>query len=617
MKKILLLITIAFTGLALGQSDSGAKKAFEISNLVSVNSAFLDFGTSFLNDGIVFTSTRNSSLLSCKDPVTKEGYADIFFAKEGKVGNFSTPQTIGGNAKSKFHDGVPTFNVAGDRMIISRSNISGKNTNGTIVAKLYESKLVDGVWSPLVELPFNSDDFSCMHPAFSPDEKTLYFASNRPGGKGGMDIYASSFSNGQWGTPVNLGTSINSGDNEVFPFVAPDGTLFFSSNGHGSVGGLDIFAAGKNGMGWDITHLPAPVNTEADDLAFAVKKEGMSGYFSSDREGGAGKDDIYQWKYKSRGKSLNLCTRDDNSAVVTNADVVIIPKFKDEMLALFEKISNDKMRLTTDREGKANVTVFPSATYDFVVSKSGHKTVKKTLTGDELLANGSEYCFTLIKDEVRIEGTAVNKTDGKPLKNAKIVVVNECTGKKSNFTTDAKGYFQLKATCGCKYSIHSEKTGFSSDDSNVTLGKGGCKSVKKVLKLAPAVVEKEIYIKNIYYDFDKSNIRPDAAEILDHVAEVMQQYPSMTIKLDSHTDIRGSNSYNDRLSDRRVISARDYLIAKGIAADRMTLSHEGEMRPLGDCGDDVDCDEAIHQKNRRTEITVTSMPAGVKVIYVE
>ena len=236
-----------------------------------------------------------------------------------------------------------------------------------------------------------------------------------------------------------------------------------------------------------------------------------------------------------------------------------------------------------------------------------------------VLFKGGEYCFTLNKDEVKIEGTVVNKNNGKPLGNAQIIVVNECTGKKSTFTTDAGGNFELKATCGCNYTIHSDKTGFNGDNSSVSLGKGTCSGVKKVLKLTPKEVVKEevIYIKNIYYDFDKANIRPDAAEILDYVAEVMKRYPTMTIKLDSHTDVRGSNAYNDRLSDRRVISARDYLIAAGIAADRLTLSHEGEMRPLGDCGGNVDCDEAIHQKNRRTEITVVSMPSGVKVMYVE
>ncbi len=596
--------------ITLSSAQSYSKMGFQVDNIKSINSQYLDFGTSFYNDGIVFSSNRRKSSFTCTDPVTKGGYSDIYYAKETNSG-FSTPTLMGGNAKSKYHDGVPTFNAANDRMIISRSNANGKNSSESIVVKLYESTLKNGKWSELEELPFCNDDYSTMHPVYASSEDVLYFASDRPGGSGGMDLYSVSYVNQNWGEPINLGSIVNSADNEVFPFIDNNNVLFFSSNGHGSKGGLDVFAFPM--QSGNIIHLDSPINTTSDDFGFAVKSDGVTGFVSSDRNGGEGKDDIYKWNYTSMAKDVELCTQDDAGQMLSNTNIIIKPEMKDLGSMIFEKVNLDKFNLTTNAQGKTNFTVFPNASYSVVASKDGYETVTKILLGLDLLNNNT--CITLKENSVWIEGVVSDKSNGNLLNNSSVKITSSCLNKSESLKTDKKGHFKLKAKCGCKYQVHTTKNGFSDDNGKISIS--GCKNVNKKIKLFPirkVVSKPQIVIQDIYYDYDKYNIRPDAARRLDNLVSIMKQYPSLTIQMVSHTDKRGNMAYNERLSANRANAARDYLVAKGIQSNRIILDHKGKLAPRVNCDT---CDENSHQKNRRTEIRVVVNSENVEVIYKE
>lgn len=608
--KNILIITLSLLIITLSSAQGDSKMGFQVDNIGDINSQYLDFGTSFYNDGIVFSSNRRNNAFTCTDPVTKGGYSDIYYAKETSSG-FSTPTLMGGNAKSKYHDGVPTFNAANDRMIISRSNANGKNDSESIVVKLYESTLKNGKWSELRELSFCSDDFSTMHPVYAPEENVLYFASNRPGGNGGMDLYSVSYVNQNWGEPINMGSAVNSADNEVFPFVDKNNVLFFSSNGHGSKGGLDVFAFPMESG--NIIHLDSPINTTSDDFGFAVKSDGVTGFVSSDRNGGEGKDDIYKWNYVSMAKEIELCTQDDAGQMLSSTDISITPEMSGLGSMIFEKVEMDKSKLTTNSNGKTNFVVFPNASYSFVVSKNGYESVTKTIAGSDLINENG--CFTLTENSVWIEGIVSDKSNGNLLNDSKVEISSSCLDKTEVLKTDKKGNFKLEGKCGCKYQVYTTKNGYSDDRNKITIS--GCKDVKKKIKLSPKKVvraKSKIVIQDIYYDYDKFNIRPDAVTRLNNLVSILNQYPSLSIQMISHTDKRGNMAYNERLSANRAKAAKDYLVSKGIQGNRIVLDHKGKLEPKVNCDT---CDENSHQKNRRTEIRVVVNSENVEVIYSE
>ena len=606
---------------------------FGITNLVEVNSEFLDFGTSFYNDGIVFSSNRKRNIWSCKDPKTKGGFADIYFSQE-ENGTYKKPTRMGGQIKSKYHDGVPTFNAAGNRMIISRSNQKGKNSNKSIVVKLYETQLVDGKWTKLKELPFCSDDFSTMHPVYSPSGNTLTFASNRPNGYGGMDIYSVSFENGVWGKPVNAGKTVNQSTNEVFPFTAKNGVLYFSSNGHESMGGLDVFAYKKASN--SISRLKDPINTTSDDFGFAVKSDGVTGFLSSNRVGGLGHDDIYAWQSEIQAKEMMLCAEDESGNSLADTDLEIAPDCSSLSMMSLDEAQNANSFLTTGKDGKVRFSPIPNVNYSVVIRRKGFNKVTKMFNGSDI---EDMECFILKTENVWLEGTTYNKKTGDLLANTQVEIRSSCSEDIQNLTTDHKGYFKVDTECGCDYWVQTYKDGYTIDSKAVVFT--DCEVKEKKFRLTPSdkvvskpkpatpkiipkpiivrapvakPAEETIFVQDVYYNFDKYNIRPDASERLDGLVNILARFPTITVSMSSHTDLRGSLAYNERLSNNRANAARDYLLKKGVAPARVTIGHEGELNPRID---EITCDETSHQLNRRTEIRVANLPENVIVSYLE
>lgn len=421
----------------------------------------------------------------------------------------------------KYHVGPITANAANDVLFVTRTNPnrdyeSVKHQGMRFRKKNLELIIYKKEGDNWVGEPFpynNVKEYSLGHAALSADEKTLYFASDMPGGMGGVDIWTSALNeDGSWGIPTNLGEMVNTAGDEMFPSVFED-TLYFSSNGHVGMGGLDIFkATGLNGNFNRVENLQYPINSSADDMAFVVKSDNEDiqyGYLSSNREGGKGSDDIYSYAFK-------------------------------------------KPKITITLIGKA---------YD-----------KET---NQLI------------DGVSIE-LAAARADASIRLNA--------TG----------GTFEQTIDKQTAYSLAASKTGYMGDNASIEAIYPTKDTTVYVDFFLQPVHEKGIkfVLEDIYYDFDKHNIRPDAALILDKLVKVMIDNPTLKIELSSHTDSRGSDSYNMKLSERRAKSAVDYLISKGIAAERMVAKGYGETRLVNRCANGVNCTEKEHQQNRRTEIEV-------------
>ncbi len=277
-----------------------------IGNLKIINSPDLDYNAVLVGDGVIFTSTRSQE--SSKFAATagggklnawKKKLSTLFYAhlSDGKLDD---PVPLTGEINTEYHESSATFSYSGNIMFFTRSSAK-KGRRGKRQLKIYMAERSEGEWVNIREVPFNGDDFSTCHPAISPDGTRLYFSSNRPGGFGGMDIYVSTFRNQEWSAPVNLGPVINSTGNEVFPCISKDEVLYFSSSDQGGFGRLDIFRSKKvyadSERTWQVKqNLGEPFNSSGDDFGFYINADNSGGLFTSSRNGGKGRDDIYYWQ---------------------------------------------------------------------------------------------------------------------------------------------------------------------------------------------------------------------------------------------------------------------------------------------------------------------------------
>jgi peptidoglycan-associated lipoprotein len=363
---------------------------YKVENFAAVNTINSEFSTSYANKEyktIYFTSAREEATGAKVDGWTGEKYTDIFETAMDKKGKWSTPKPLTAPINTESNEGAVTIDAKGNTMYFTRCQ-EVKNKGG--VCKIYMAKKKGKDWDEPVSLPFNSDSFTVGHPSLSADEATLFFSSDMSGGQGGKDIWMTSMDKKTktWGTPVNLGPAINTSGDEMYPFSHKDGTLYFSSNSHPGMGGLDIFSATLKGKEYtNITNLKYPINSAADDFAIIFEGEAERGYLSSDREGGKGKTDIYSFylpplEFTLKGKIIDLDKKTDLAGVL----VELVPCDG----------SSAALKVTTDATGSYmfdKKQVKPNTCYKLSVSKKGY-------FGDkvEVSTIGMEESQDLIKD---------------------------------------------------------------------------------------------------------------------------------------------------------------------------------------------------------------------------
>ncbi|TPN84804.1 PD40 domain-containing protein [Aquimarina algicola] len=268
-------------------------------NALSINSKYSEYSPSFYNNELVFASSRSSkSFSSVVNDWNNQPFLDLYYTTKGQ----KKITRLKGDINTKFHESSAVFSKDGKTVYFTRNNYSKgklkKSTGGTTLLKIYKGEYSKGKWINIEELPFNSNEYSIAHPALSPDGRLLYFASDMPGSLGESDLYVCSINeDGSFGKPKNLGSSINTSGRETFPYISDKGNLFFASDGHKGLGGLDIFMATQNDTGnFDIYNLGEPINSNKDDFTFIIDESNHRGYFASNRKGGMGDDDIYGFK---------------------------------------------------------------------------------------------------------------------------------------------------------------------------------------------------------------------------------------------------------------------------------------------------------------------------------
>lgn len=473
------------------------------------------YGPVQYKDGLVISASIDGKGKD-KVPQTGKSYYKLYFTKKDKNGAYTTPEKIGGNInKNKLHTASATYSKDGSVVYYTASNTDGLSKTelleNVIGLKINKDTIANGMYLKGSEFPYNSKSYSVGHPALTADGKTMYFISDMPGGFGGTDVYETKWEGNRWAQPSNLGEKINSVGNEMYPFVDSLGNLYFSSNGHKSLGGLDIFKATKNGNNWSgIENLNYPINSSKDDFGFMIYPDNKTGYLSSNREG------------------------------------------------------SDKI-------------------YEFILQAS----------------------------KVNIGGKIVSKIDGKPIAGAKIEITDKARNTTDTIYSAEDGTYAFVLAPNTDFEITVSKEGYFSQSEDVsTVNQVGDIvkdfSLEELVKGKPVVIDEanDKGVRPIFYDFDKSEIRPDAFEPLDKLVKRLKDNPKITIELSSHTDCRGTDTYNQDLSFRRAKSAKNYIVSKGIKANRIKTKGYGESQPVNKCVDGVPCNDEEYQANRRTEFKV-------------
>jgi len=279
------------------ESNSGRYKI----NITDISTSVSDYGPAFYGDNmVVFASNRDSlGFTGIKDRWTRQSFTALYSAEITPKGNLVRAKKFSSKVQTKLHESTPAFTKDKQVMYFTRNNFNDgkiqKDSKDHILLKIYRAEADGEKWKNVKELPFTSNSYNTAHPCLSPDEKTLYFASDMPGGYGQSDIYSVSINeDGSFGAPENLGPGINTEGRETFPFVTED-KLYFSSDGHPGLGGLDVFVAKKedNGIFAKANNVGEPINCHWDDFGFIINEENRTGYFTSNRKSGIGYDDIY------------------------------------------------------------------------------------------------------------------------------------------------------------------------------------------------------------------------------------------------------------------------------------------------------------------------------------
>lgn len=500
------------------------------------NSRRADFCPMYLGadcDQIYYTSTTEKATGDKKSEITGMKNADVFFSKKNEKGEWERPEPVEGELNTEFDEGIVAFSPDAQTMYLTKAR---RELNAPTSVEIYTSTRSDAKWSAPVKFEITADTLSTFgHPAVSPDGEYLYFVSDMPGGYGGKDIWRISLKERQ-GSLVNLGPDINTEGNDDFPYVRSDGSLYFSSDGHPGMGGLDIFRATAVGdpadLQWKVENMGFPINSAGDDFGITFGK-GEDGFFSSNRGDARGYDHIYSFEY-------------------------------------------DPVRIT-------------------------------------------------------IEGLVMDK-DEEPVKNAIIRIVGNDGSNQKEVARD-DGSFSFALQRGVKYVMLAGAKGYLNQKQEFASDSTMEDANYWVEFILPSISKPSV-VENIFYDYDKADLRPESKTALNELIAVLHDNPNVTIEMASHTDRWGSDAYNINLSERRAKSVVDYLVENGISRNRLQPHGYGKSRPKtvtkriarlypqfkeGDILTEEfiktlseEDQQAADQINRRTEFSVLSLTYNMK-----
>lgn len=568
-------------------------KRFEIKNL-AINTPNSEFGAVKYKEDLVFAGVKlKPGLFDKKYKWDNETYLNLVSVPLKNINSAdSIVHYFAKELKTGMHESNAVFTKDGKTMYFTRNNSKNgkkkKDDKKISNLQIFKAELVDGKWTKITSLPFNSPNYSVEHPALSPDEKVLYFASDMPGSLGSFDIYSVNINKGAFDTPKNLGSQINTNKREQFPFASADNKLYFSSDGHLGYGSLDVFVSEINGNEYSkAVNIGLPLNSNLDDFAFNIDSNTKEGFFASNREGGKGSDDIYQFK-----EIKDLIVEDCKQFIAgTITDIDTQLALENATVLLQDSENKTLNTITTSADGKFSFTVACETSYKISAFKENYTNASKILTLDKTRDKVNDGSLAL-------KSLEVIKQEEKQIaenKRKQEIIIEEENKKKEALVAIELKEKEKKAKEAALVAAEIKKN----------------EKVKEILAKEKDVVKDKdrLIIKTdpIYFDYDLWYIRKESKVILGRVVELMKKYPEMVIEIGSHTDSRGNEKYNADLSQKRANSTREFIIQSGIEAKRVSAKGYGESVPIIKCKTDESCSEEEHELNRRSEFVIKNL----------
>ncbi|MFB6343779.1 OmpA family protein [Saccharicrinis sp. FJH62] len=512
-----------------------------------INTFGQSFGVQYYQGGIVFSSSSNDanvldyhSNLNSEKKVDLKGleFLNLYYSPVINNGEIGRPVLFSENLKSDYHIGAVTFTPDYKTMYFTKVV---KLPQEQTVLKIYRSDYKSGMWQQGFPLPFNNDNsYSCAHPALSITGDTLYFVSDKPGGKGGKDIYFSRKSGSYWLAPQNL-TVVNTSGDELFPFVSSDNIFYFASNGYPGYGGLDVYKVDLKSKDKEIVNMKYGINSRFDDFSYVVNPENTKeGYLSSNRTTGGRYDNIYRIMYEEPKEIV------EDTASIEVIDTV--PEVEEiPVVDMAVQVSNA-------------LSGVPIPEVVVVMTDESDNSLLFEGVTDELGKTGFKIERSMIDPTTDIHVSARAKGKYEPY---------ERTLKGEDFINLNSAYTDI--------------------------------NIIPVIEETQTITIPQNKLKFALNSYELSY---DAKKILERWYEYLKSKPNIRLRLNAHTDSQGDLDYNLELSQKRADNAKAYLVQRGINSNRIVARGYGERYILNHCKDGVDCTDAEHEVNRRIEIIV-------------
>jgi len=576
---------------------------------VSVNTPYSDMAPAWLGpDRVLFASARKEGVGIRRTAAWNgQPFLDLYVARRQPDGDLVAAEALPGDVNGPLHEGPAVCDATGSELWYTRNN-AVRGQNGVRSLAILRARRVGDGFEGAEPFQLSNTETSIGHPALSPDGQYLYLVSDMPGGSGATDIYVCRRTGSGWSEPANLGPQVNTPFNEAFPFVAADGTLYFASDGQPGLGGLDIFAAPRGAEGGHVMaiNLGAPVNGPKDDFGLVIDAAGRHGYFTSNRPGGRGDDDLYAFTMLQPLEQRFLCTGtvidDDNGQPVAEVDVELLDA-DGRVVATKQTDVKGKYSFSVEREREYRVRARMKGRYDGEQHLSTERIEQQQILARDI---------HLVPDAgIWLRGAVRYKDRLGFIEGMNVSVVNLGSFATEQKQTGPGGDFSFRLQSNEEFEVLFEKPGFFSLSLPVRTT-GMTRGVIDLNQAADLVFEavevgKPIALKYQRWTGARTDLEPIARTELDALADRLQVNPMVRVEVGVHSDARGDLQAALQLCQKRAEAIATYLRSKGVPKERVVAKGYGATRLLNHCAPGVTCTEEEHAANRRVEWTVTAV----------
>lgn len=618
-----------------------------IENVEAINTAQSEYSPIYFGDELIFVHQPVNGRF---DPASKETYFELFRAprssdRRKKSKRFKI------ELNSSYHEGPITFSKDGRQVFFTKTNakdgVTVSSSTGEAKLKIYYAYQGQYDWTGVQELTINDDERNTLHPSLSPDGNRLFFASDREAdGFGGLDLYVSEWVNGQWTPPINMGPEVNTSGDECYPFIHASGQLFFASNREGGLGNMDLYTLDLSGRQWGkVYRLPPPYNTRFDDFGFILAEDAKSGYLSSNRSGGKGKDDIYAFTApqglqsfigntsrkemisvyaaatSQRLSSARIFLSEIAGAGGADGDVRLL-RNSDGTFAL-TMAHNTALNLSdqefyTAEDGGVEIPLKEGKHYRMMVQKSGYLPEVVRFTYGPAGPSRPLEVVLQSGDCMVVSGAIRSAQNNDPVLGAEVTFYPvDCDMPAVMAKTESDGAYYVCVPANCNYQAVVKHQDYMETKSalDATTKPGGYHQFDLVLlpasngqtnSTATLSTNSVIVLNGLQYNDDRFELKNNYITELQLLSKLLLEKPSITIRLENHTETGGPDMYHQDMSEKRVEEIRNYLVNSGISPERIQVVAHGASVPRHDCGRPANCNEEQHLSNRRTEVRILS-----------